>query len=126
MQSISLDNCLDSFLNYLIVERGQDRYTYVITFEGKRYKVNNLDKLKATVESLDTGGIPRPQMLQSIWELIKGKKPELFQYVRQHYLVQMSGKSWFMDIRKDTSHIYIRFYIKPETPEELGPAQIRP
>lgn len=92
----------------VLIKRDNDRYQYDVLYMNKKHTVANLVDLKDLIDTLNEGGLPRTQVLQSIYDLLQHKKNELAQYVQNHYLPK---DLWQFELQKDTSHMYIRFFV---------------
>jgi len=97
----------------LKIIRDEDRYEYRIYFQKKLYKINNLDKLKSTINSIFKGEKPKPQLMQEFYDALFANKSEIHKYAEMHFLAQLTP-FWSIDIKRDLGHIYIRFFVVDE------------
>jgi len=94
------------------------RIKYSIAYGGKRYIVSSLPKLKDAIDKLSAGKIPKPKIMQMAYDLIQHKKAEVYTHIKRNFLLQISRDTWYYKISKDSSRIYIRFYIKTDDPKQ--------
>jgi len=100
------------------VIRDEDRNEYQIFYQGKLYKTNNLSKLQNTVVSLATGEKPKPQIMQEYYDNLSSYKTDILKYAEMHFLAPIV-KDWYLDIKRDVGHIYVRFYVLTEDVERI-------
>jgi len=94
------------------------RIKYTVTYEGKSYLVSSLPKLEDAVEKLSAGKVPKPKIMQMVYDLIQHRKAEIYTQIKRNYLTQVSRDTWYYKVSKDSSRIYIRFYNKIDDPEK--------
>ncbi len=95
-----------------------DRTEYQIFFEGNQYKVNNLEKLKSSVEDIRHGKKPKPQVMQEYFDTLFKYKSDIHDYAQKHFLAQIKP-AWDLDIKKDVGHIYVRYYVAADDPKPI-------
>jgi len=91
------------------VTKGNKRYTYTIYFENKSYRVESLDSLKSTVESLASGDMPKPKQKQVIYDMLLNKKNIINNYLSKHLMDGITENPWKLVIHKDNNRIYLRY-----------------
>ena len=91
------------------VTKGNKRYTYTIYFENKSYRVESLDSLKSAVESLASGGMPKPKQKQTIYDMLQTKRNIIDNYTEKNILIGITDNPWDLRITKDNHRIYMRF-----------------
>ena len=94
------------------------RIKYTLTYDGKRYLVSSLSKLKDAVEKLSAGKVPKPKIMQMAYDLIQHRKAEIYTHIKRNFLQLVSRDIWYYKVSKDASRIYIRFYVKTDDPEK--------
>lgn len=91
------------------VTKGNKRYTYTIYYENKSYRVESLESLKSTVESLASGDMPKPKQKQNLYDMFQNKRVIIDTYVEKKILVGITDNGWKLTINKDNNRIYLRF-----------------
>jgi len=94
------------------------RIKYTLNFDGKRYTISSLPKLRDAVDKLSAGKIPQPKIMQMAYDLIQHRKAEIYTHIKRNFLQQVSRDTWYYKVSKDASRIYIRFYNKTDDPEK--------
>ena len=91
------------------IKKTSSRNIYTIAYEGKKYTVENMEALRKLFDDLMAGSTPKPQIMQSSFDLLNKQKVHLNTQSRHHYLEQVSKGPWKLDINKDSSRIFVRF-----------------
>lgn len=100
------------------INKNSSRNIYTIIYEGNQYKVTSLGKLKSLVDSLEEGKTPRPEKMQTSYNIIKKQQANIKDQSVKYYLNQVSEKPWQFTMQKDPSRIYLKFYIVTEDDQE--------
>ncbi|MDB4330213.1 hypothetical protein N9948_00600 [bacterium] len=100
------------------IKKSSSRNTYTILYEGKKYTVESMAALKTMFDDMDTGKMPKPQMLQSSYDVLNKKKTNLSSQSKQYYLTQASTRPWKLDINKDSSRIFVKFMVPVQDEKE--------
>lgn len=90
------------------VTKGNKRYTYTIYYENKSYRVESLDSLQSTVESLASGDMPKPKQKQNVYDMLQNKRVIILSYLEKKILTDITGNDWKLAINKDNNRIYLR------------------
>lgn len=100
------------------IKRSSSRNIYVVSFQKKRYTVENMTSLKNLFDDLQEGKTPKPKLMQKTYNTLNQKKIHLNTQSRHHYLNTVSSRPWKIDISKDSARIFVRFWTPAKTEEE--------
>jgi len=101
------------------IKRSSSRNTYLVSYSGKKYTVENMDALRKLFDDLQEGKTPKPKVLQSSYDLLNQKKTHLNSQAKHYYLNQVTEKPWKIDISKDSSRIFVKFLTSAVNSNEL-------